>query len=82
MIRAISVSGEGSGSCLQDNRAVGNSRLAHMDVLSVSCKQLPDPSSWHGPIRELGTLPHFALIHYSLALKSWTSTAPCWVALT
>ncbi len=23
-------------SCLQDNRAVGNSRLAHMDVLSVS----------------------------------------------
>jgi hypothetical protein len=39
---------EGTGSCLQDNRAVGNSRLAPMDGLSVSCKQLPAPSPWHG----------------------------------
>ena len=38
---------EGTGTCLQDNRAVGNSRLAHMDVLSVSCKQVPDPDRWH-----------------------------------
>jgi hypothetical protein len=35
---------EGSGTWLQDNRAVGNSRLAHTDVLSVSCKQVPEPS--------------------------------------
>ena len=37
----------GSGTCLQDNRAVGNSRLTHMDVLSVSCKQVPEPDRWH-----------------------------------
>ncbi len=29
---------EGSGNYLQDNRTVGNSRLAHRDVTSVSCK--------------------------------------------
>jgi len=41
---------EGSGTCLQDNRAVGNSRLAHRDVLSVSCKQVPDPDRWARPM--------------------------------
>jgi hypothetical protein len=29
---------------LKDNRAVGNSRLVHRDVLNVSCKQVPEPS--------------------------------------
>ena len=43
---------EGSGTCLQDNRAVGNSRLAHTDVLSVSCKQVPEPDRRHGLFRE------------------------------
>jgi len=38
---------ECSGTCLQDNRAVGNSRLAHREVLSVSCKQVPEHSPWH-----------------------------------
>jgi hypothetical protein len=42
---------ERSGSCLQDNRAVGNSRLVHRDVSNVSCKQLPVLSPWHGVFR-------------------------------
>jgi len=33
---AIRPAQEGLGTCVQDNRAVGNSRLAHRDVLSVS----------------------------------------------
>ena len=49
---------DGSGICLQDNRAVGNSRLAHMDVLSVSCKQIPEPSPRHSLYREQGSLLH------------------------
>jgi len=47
---------EGSASCLQDNRAVGNSRLVHRDVLNVSCKQLADPSPRHGLNSEQSTL--------------------------
>jgi len=35
---------EGSGTCLQDNRAVGNSRLVPRDGLNVSWKQVPDHS--------------------------------------
>jgi len=49
---------EGSGTCLQDNRAVGNSRLAHTDVLSVSCKQVPEPDRRHCLNREQGSLLH------------------------
>ena len=48
--------GEGSGSCLQDNRAVGNSRLTPREGLSVSCKQLPDLSPWHDPNHQQGIL--------------------------
>jgi hypothetical protein len=35
---------EASVTPLSDNRAVGNSRLAHMDVLSVSGKGVTDAS--------------------------------------
>jgi len=37
-------SGDESGTCWQDLRAVGNSRRAHKDVLSVSWQQVPDSS--------------------------------------
>jgi len=42
---------------LQDNRAVGNSRLVHMDVLNVSCEQVAVPSPWHCIKREQDLLP-------------------------
>ena len=35
---------EESGARLQDLRAVGNSRRAHRDVLSVSCRRAPGSS--------------------------------------
>ena len=35
---------------LRDNRAVGNSRLAHMDVSSVSRREPSASASWHGLI--------------------------------
>jgi hypothetical protein len=39
---------EGLAGCLQDNRAVGNSRLVHRDVSNASWKQPADLSPWHG----------------------------------
>ena len=46
----IGPSREGSGTCLQDNRAVGNSRLVPRDGLNVSCKQVPGPDPWYSSL--------------------------------
>ena len=53
---------------MQDNRAVGNSRLTHRDVLSVSCKQVPEPDLWHDPNREKGSLLLYQVCGNSLLL--------------
>jgi len=42
--RAIQAFQEVLGTCLQDLRAVGNSRRVHRDVSNVSCRQVPDTS--------------------------------------
>ena len=62
---------EGSGTCSQDNRAVGNSRLTHRDVLSVSCEQVPEPDPWHSLFRAHGALLHDTYFWRQEPPESW-----------
>jgi hypothetical protein len=61
----------GVGCLVTRQSAVGNSRLAHRDVLSVSCNQAPNIALAHVVIREQGSLlqkacrPHGGLLQFT-----------------